>query len=147
LAQLYCHIVFATKHRHPYLEDPSLRHQTYAFLATVSRELRCPNISIGGVEDHVHILCRLSRSMSVAELVRELKRKSSKWLKTKGSHLQNFYWQEGYGAFSVSPSHLKSLTAYITNQEEHHRQESFDTEYRRLLDKYGMEYNERDLLK
>ena len=98
---------------------------------------------VGGVEDHVHILCRLSRTSSIAELVRELKRESSKWIKTKDEALWDFHWQDGYGAFSISPSHVEELRTYIANQEMHHRQESFQDEFRRILKKYGVEYDER----
>ena len=79
----------------------------------------------------------------VAELVRELKKESSKWLKTKGSSLRSFYWQNGYGGYSVSPSHVRILTKYIANQERHHRQESFQDEFRRLLRKHGVAFDER----
>ena len=98
---------------------------------------------VGGVEDHVHILCSLGRQATVADLVRELKRDSSKWIKSKGHQYAGFHWQNGYGAFSVSPSHVWSLQRYIANQEEHHRQESFQDEFRRLLTKYGVAYDER----
>jgi putative transposase len=96
-----------------------------------------------GVEDHVHILCRLSKTRSVSELVRELKRESSKWLKTKGPELADFHWQDGYGAFSISPGHVGKLKEYIATQEEHHRKESFQDEFRRILRLYEIEWDER----
>jgi REP element-mobilizing transposase RayT len=111
-------------------------------LAGTCNRLESPSLKVGGVEDHVHVLCRFGRKMSIAELLRELKRESSKWA-TREHGLQDFEWQAGYGAFSVSPSHVEALTKYIVNQEEHHRRESFQDEFRRLLRKYGVEYDER----
>src|SRR5262245_7626126 len=121
LAQVYLHIVFSTKNREPFLKDASLRAETHAYLGGICRNLESASLIVGGVEDHVHILCRLSRHHAIALLVRELKRDSSKWLKGKGSALRSFYWQVGYGAFSISPSHVDPLVKYIANQEEHHK--------------------------
>jgi len=143
LAQIYVHIVFSTKHRQPFLTDKKLRDECHAYLAGTCKRRGSTSIIVGGVADHVHILCTLSREESVSVLVRELKRESSKSLKEKSPALRNFYWQAGYGAFSVSPAHVAVLKQYIRNQEEHHRQESFQDEFRRLLRKYGVEYDER----
>jgi putative transposase len=96
-----------------------------------------------GVADHVHILCRLSRTMSIADLVAELKRESSKWIKVRDPRLAKFHWQDGYGAFSISPSHVEALQEYIRTQEEHHRHEGFQAEFRRILEKYEVEFDER----
>jgi len=98
---------------------------------------------IGGVEDHVHILSRLGKQTAVSDLVRELKRDSSKWVKTQRTDLSRFGWQDGYGAFSVGPSHVEDLKRYIATQAEHHRQESFQDEFRRVCAKYGVEIDER----
>ena len=143
LAQIYLHIVFSTKNRQPFFKDKILRTETHAYLAGTCRNLDSPSLIVGGVEDHVHFLCMLSRKCTVADLVRELKRESSKWIKTKEASLSSFHWQFGYGAFSVSPSHVNSLRKYIADQEEHHRRETFQDEFRRLLKKYGVEYDER----
>lgn len=143
LAQIYVHIVFSTKLRQPFLIDKTLRDECHAYLAGTCKRRGSPSIIVGGVVDHVHILCTLSREESVSVLVRELKRESSKALKEKSPSLRNFYWQSGYGAFSVSPSHVPALKQYIRNQEQHHRQESFQDEFRRLLRKYGLPYDER----
>ena len=91
----------------------------------------------------MRILCRLSRTHAISDLVRELKRESSKWIKTKAPDLNAFQWQDGYRAFSISPSHLAALQRYIANQAKHHQRESFQTEVRRILEKYGVEYDER----
>jgi REP element-mobilizing transposase RayT len=143
LAQIYLHIVYSTKHRTPFLREPALRAEVHRYLGGTCRNLDWPSLRVGGVEDHVHICCRLSRTLTVADLVRELKRDSSKWLKTKGEGLTDFHWQDGYGAFSISPGHVEAVVAYIANQEEHHRRASFQDEFRRLLKKYGVEYDER----
>jgi REP-associated tyrosine transposase len=107
LAQIYIHVVYSTKGRRRYLQDLALRSELHKYLGGICRNLECPSLTVGGVEDHVHILCRLSRTCTVSDLVRELKRESSKWLKTKSPELADFHWQDGYGAFSVSPGHVE----------------------------------------
>lgn len=143
LAQLYVHTVFSTKQRRPFLHDPELRSMLHAYLAGCCRNHDSPAIKIGGTEDHVHVLCRLARTISTSNLVRELKRASSAWVKQHSQNLEMFRWQDGYGAFSVSPSHVSSLTRYIENQMEHHRIETFQDELRRLLEKYEIDFDER----
>ena len=143
LSQIYLHLVFSTKHRQPFLRDEALRAEMHKYLGGACRDLKCPSLVVGGVEDHVHILCRLSKTMAVSDLLAELKRESSKWIKTKDAKLSKFYWQDGYGAFSISPSHVDALKQYIANQAEHHRRESFQDEFRRLLRKYELECDER----
>jgi putative transposase len=143
LAQIYLHIVFSTKDRHPLLIDNSIRNEVHAFLGGECNKLECPVIRVGGVEDHVHVLCRLGRTLSPAALVKELKRESSQWIKSKWPSLSGFYWQNGYGAFSVSPGHVEKLRLYIDNQDEHHRKVSFQDEFRRLLKLYGLKWDEK----
>ena len=143
LTQIDLHIVFSTKDRKPFLKDSELRGDTHAYLGGICDNLSCPSMAIGGVEDHVHILCRLGKAIGIATLIRELKRDSSKWIKTKKRTLAAFHWQRGYGAFSISPSHVSILKKYIANQEEHHRTESFQDELRRLCRKYGVALDER----
>jgi REP element-mobilizing transposase RayT len=135
--------VFSTKHRKPFLRDASFRERIHAYLVGICENQKSPSLITGGTEDHVHILCRLSKTLDVAALIRELKRESSKWIKEEGDRLSDFYWQEGYGAFSVSPSHVETLKDYIAGQQEHHRQESFQDEFRRICRKYGIEMDER----
>lgn len=125
LNQIYLHLVFSTKNRLPLLDAPEFRTEMHAYLAGTCRNQESPSLIVGGVEDHVHILCNLGRQRTVADLVRELKRDSSKWIKNRGSRYSEFHWQSGYGVFSVSPSHVGSLQRYIMHQEEHHRQETF----------------------
>ncbi len=143
LVRIYTHIVYSTKHREPWLRDKTLRKECHAYLAGTCKNRDAPALIVGGVEDHVHVLCLLSKVEAISVLVRELKRESSKWIKTKGPNLESFSWQAGYGAFSVSPSHLEGLRRYIANQEEHHKKETFQDEFRRLLRKYGVPYDER----
>ena len=97
---------------------------------------------IGGVDDHCHLLFRLGKTIDVAQLIREIKRDSSEWVKN-ASPVKDFYWQTGYGAFSISPGHVDQLKEYIANQQEHHQTESFRDEFRRLCAKYGLEIDER----
>src|SRR5438874_8787889 len=107
LAQIYLHIVFSTKDRYPFLHDRTIRDESHKYLGGTCNNLDCPVLRVGGVADHVHILCRLDRTITVADLVRELKRESSQWLKTKAPDLASFYWQNGYSAFSISPAHVE----------------------------------------
>jgi putative transposase len=144
LALLLVHVVFSTKDRKPIL-DASLRPSLYAYLATVARNAKCECYRVGGVEDHVHLAVRLSRTTSVAELVEQLKSSSSKWTKAQSPDLSKFAWQRGYGAFSVGPADLDKLIRYIDNQETHHRKQTFQEEFRVFLNKYGIECDERYL--
>jgi REP element-mobilizing transposase RayT len=143
LTQIYLHIVFSTKNRMRAFQEKGLRAKTHAHLAGTCKNLHSPALVVGGVEDHVHALSRLSRHVTVADFVRELKRESSKWIKTECPHLGNFHWQAGYGAFSISPSHVEMLRQYIENQEAHHATETFQDEFRRLCQKYEVPIDER----
>jgi REP element-mobilizing transposase RayT len=142
LSRILIHIVFSVKQRAPLLEE-AIRRELYAYLAGVLKQLESPALKIGGTADHVHILCLLSRSRTVAKIVEEFKTGSSKWLKTKRAQFQTFHWQNGYGAFSVSESVVDAVIQYIERQEEHHRRMSFQEEYRKLLEKHRIPYDER----
>jgi len=143
LAQFYLHLIFSTKERKPYLQDPVLRADMHNYLGATCRGLECPSLGVGGISDHVHILCRLSRTLSVANLVRELKRESSKCVKKKQDASAQFHWQEGYGAFSVGASQVEAVRRYIATQNRHHRRRSFQDEFREFLQTYQVEYDER----
>src|SRR5260221_13744599 len=143
LSQIYLHLVFSTKDRRPFLKDKSVRDKMHKYLTGICKKQNSPWLAVGGVEDHVHIACRLGKNIGVSTLIKELKQGSSVWVKTQFGGLSSFHWQSGYGAFSVSPSHVPALIAYIENQEAHHRHESFQVEFRRLLKKYNIEYDER----
>ena len=140
--QIYIHIVFSTKDRRTFLRDKTIRERLHSYLVGACKGQKCPSQQVGGVEDHVHLLVRLGKTVGIATLIRELKKESSKWMKTE-SNVRDFKWQSGYGAFSISPSHVESVTEYIRNQEEHHRKVSFQDEFRRLCGKYNIEIDER----
>ncbi len=141
LSLVIVHVVFSTKDRLPRF-DPPLRPHLHAYLAEVARNAGCEAYRVGGVADHVHLAIRLSRTLTIADLVETLKTSSSKWLKTQSAGLSDFFWQRGYGCFSVAPADLMALTTYIDNQEEHHRTRTFQDEYRAFLNKYGVTYDE-----
>jgi REP element-mobilizing transposase RayT len=142
LSFLLVHVVFSTKDREP-LIHADVRPSVHAYLATVARNAGCDCYRVGAVEDHVHLAIRLARTITVADLVSDLKSGSSKWLKTQSDDLAGFAWQRGYGAFSVGPSDLNSLCEYIDNQESHHATRTFQDEFRAFLAKYQIEYDER----
>ncbi len=142
LSNILIHLIWSTHDRRPWL-DSITREKTHAFLAGAVRQRDCEAYRVGGPADHVHLAIRLSRTLSVADLVKEAKAASSKWLKTQGPEFADFSWQLGYGAFSVGMSQKESLLLYIDNQEEHHRTRSFQDEYRDFLNKYGITLDER----
>ena len=144
LSNILLHLVFSTKDRHPWLKS-DIRDKTHAFLAGAVRQCDCEAYRVGGVADHVHLAIRLSRTLSVADLVKEVKTASSKWVKAQNAELQHFSWQHGYGVFSLGMSQKNALLNYIDNQEEHHRTQSFQDEYRKFLSKYGIDYDEQYL--
>ncbi|HXD34273.1 MAG TPA: IS200/IS605 family transposase [Pyrinomonadaceae bacterium] len=143
LARLWIHLIFSTKDRYPFLTDKSVRSDMHAYLATVLRSQDCETIIVGGVEDHVHALFALSKNHSLADVIQAIKRTSSSWVKGLASNLRKFYWQRGYGAFSIGQSQIEEVTRYIERQEEHHQRVSFQDEYRLFLEKYRVEYDER----
>ena len=135
------HVIFSTKGRAPLLGD-AVRPDLYAYLATVVRNAGCECYRVGVVADHVHLAIRLSRTLSVADLVADLKTSSSKWLKGMGPALRQFAWQTGYGVFSVGPANMGALWEYIDGQESHHAHRSFQEEYRGFLKRYGVDFDE-----
>jgi putative transposase len=142
LVQNYIHIVFSTKYRQPLIHAP-VEDELHAYLGGICNELDCTVLKIGGYVDHIHIICMLSKKITLIKLMEELKSHSSKWIKDKGVGYENFYWQDGYSAFSVNPNDVHIVVAYIANQHEHHRENTFQDEYRILLKKYGVDYDER----
>jgi REP element-mobilizing transposase RayT len=139
----YQHLVFSTKERIPCFRDKQLRSELHAYLGSVSEKLECHPIIVGGVEDHVHILAELSRTITPAEWVKELKRVSSLWVNNGRNGNEKFSWQSGYGVFSVSKSNLDVVIKYIATQEEHHRKTTFQDEFRKLLKRHDIEWEER----
>jgi len=144
LAKVIVHIVYSTKSREPWLEDKTIRGELFAYNASIlSSSMDCPVILIDGVEDHIHILCLLSRKFSIMDVIKKSKTETSKWLKRKGPDLRNFQWQAGYGIFSVSESKVKQTKRYIAQQQEHHKRFSFQDEFRELCKRYGVSIDER----
>lgn len=125
LAKVLIHTVFSTKDRHPYFDDFELREELHRYLGGILTNMNCQPIIVGGVADHVHLLCALSRTLEIAEMVKEVKRGSSLWLKTKDPQISDFSWQNGYGVFSIGFSQIPIVRDYIAHQEEHHRRMTF----------------------
>lgn len=144
LVKNYLHITFSTKNREP-LIDGMISEELYSYLGGICRNLECFPVQVGGYKDHVHILCMLSRKIPLMKLIEEIKTHSSKWIKTKGKQYQSFYWQHGYGAFSVHTNQIEIVKTYILKQEEHHKLTSFRDEYLALLKEFNIEYDDRYL--
>jgi putative transposase len=142
LASVLVHLIFSTKHREP-LITPEIEPELYAFLGSVFRDLHCPFLNRGGTADHVHLLFGLARTVTVAAVVEEVKKSSSRWIKTKGPEFAAFSWQGGYAAFSVSASGVEAERAYLANQKDHHRVRTFQDEFRLFLQKHGIEFDQR----
>jgi putative transposase len=145
LSNVLIHVVFSTKQRVPYLRTPNLRGTMAGYIVGILRNIKCPSLIIGVVEDHTHILCGLHRTTTIAQLVEEVKTSSSARIKEEGegAKLKDFHWQNGCGAFSVSPSNIEQVKAYITGQEEHHRKRTFQEEYRLMLERHEIQFDER----
>ena len=144
LAKNLIHLIYSTKDRAPCL-SPKIRDGLFAYKSGILKEWRSPTLLIGGVADHVHVLFCLSKDHALAKVIEELKKGSSKWLKTQGPEFHGFQWQAGYGAFSVSQSHVERVRLYIERQEEHHRTHSFQDELLAFLNRYKMDHDERFL--
>jgi len=143
LSKVILHIIFSTKNREPWL-DVEVRPRIHAYLATLCRDLRADLVHVGGIADHVHIITPpLPRTVSQAQLIEKIKKVSSKWIKALDARYRGFFWQRGYGAFSVSPSQLDAVLQYVDAQQEHHRTRTFQEEYRELLRRHGVEFDER----
>ena len=140
LSKLYTHIVFHTKFNQNLIKA-DIENELYAYLGGILKQNKSVPIVINGVEDHVHILCIMSKNIALADLLEELKRNSSRWIKTKGVNYKYFAWQGGYGGFSVSQSKVDVVKRYIENQKEHHKNETSKEEYLRFLKEYNVDYD------
>ena len=143
LSAVYLHVIFSTKNRVHFLTDSHFRSQVHAYIGTVAANLDCPILAAGGMEDHVHVLAKLSRTLPQAGLVKELKRVSSIWIKAQHARYGDFAWQDGYAVFSVSESNLPVVREYIGTQDKHHKQRTFQDELRVLLKKHRVEWDEK----
>lgn len=144
LASLHVHLVFSTKNREPVITD-AVRAALHAYMATVLQNRGCAPVLINSVEDHVHLLFDLGRTVPVSQAVEDVKKASSKWIKTQGEEFRTFAWQAGYGAFAVSESNIEAVRLYIANQREHHRKITFQEEYRQFLERHRIKFDERYL--
>ncbi len=138
----YIHLIFSTKHRVHTIND-EIQAELFRYIAGICNHNDCYPVKIGGFTNHVHSLFLLSKKIPLTKIVEEVKSHSSSWMKTKGSSFQQFYWQSGYGAFSVNSSEVDTVGAYIENQKEHHRKMTFEEEYRGFMKKYGVEWDEQ----
>lgn len=141
LSRVLVHLTFSTKHREPVMA-PNIRPRLHAYLAGVLDNLGSPSLQVGGAADHVHALFGLHRTASQAEVVEQVKTASSRWMKSDGG-VSAFAWQSGYGAFSIGQSQADAVIRYIQHQEEHHRKVTFQEEFRRLLARYKIAFDER----
>ena len=142
LVKNYIHITFSTKNRQPLIDD-EIKEELFSYLGGICKNLDCNPLIVGGHRNHVHILCLLSRKVALMKLIEEVKSHSSKWIKTKGLQYKNFYWQKGYGSFSVNPAQTDRVKKYILNQDKHHKETTFKDEYRSFLNDYLVNYDER----
>jgi len=144
LSKIYLHITFGTKGRKK-LIPRDLEEELYRYMNAIMKSMNCPAIAINGTADHIHILCLLSRSVCVCDLLEEVKKRTSLWIKQRRPALRHFYWQRGYGVFSVSQSAVEHVIAYIHDQKRHHMGQTFRDEYLALLKRYEVSYNEEYL--
>ena len=142
LSQVVLHIIFSTKNRSPLLTDDIIG-EMHRYLATATRDQGWECYRVGGVADHVHLLVRQPRAEKLSAFIGHIKRNSSKWIHGKGGEFEGFAWQDGYGAFSIGYSQIESVIKYIDNQKEHHRKLSFQEEYRLVLQKYNISFEEK----
>jgi len=146
LSKIYIHLVFHTKYNSPLIrkEDKS---NLFAYMGSVIKSNESIPIIINGVENHVHTLCIMSKNISLAKLTEEIKRNSSRWIKTLDPHYATFAWQGGYAGFSVSQSMHDRIKKYIENQEKHHQKLTYQAEVEKFLKEYGVDYNAEYLFK
>jgi putative transposase len=144
LVSLMVHVVFSTKNREP-LITPEAGPELFAYIGGILKNRGSRLLDAGGTADHVHLLISQSKNIALSSLMKDVKKDSSLWIKTKGRQFRNFHWQDGYGGLSVGKSNLDDLKRYLARQKEHHRKKSFQEELIQFLDAYGIEYDERHL--
>ena len=142
LSSILIHIIFSTKMRQKWIQ-PEVIKDLHSYMAGIMQSYDSYTHEIGGIDDHVHLLISLPRTLALCKLIEEVKKGSSKWVKTKGKFYEDFAWQKGYGAFSIGQSNYDALRKYIQNQQEHHREISFQDEYRNFLKKYRVDFDEK----
>jgi putative transposase len=148
LSCIWMHIIFSTKKRRPYLHRMEIRGRLYHYIIATSKNLNIEIAALNGTEDHIHILANISKNISLASYIEKIKKSSSKWLKSlakEAPELFHFYWQSGYGAFSVSQSNILAVKTYINNQMQHHRKMTFQEELIKFFQSYQIKYDEKYL--
>jgi len=143
LSDVLLHIIYSTKERQPFLQDAQVRRELHRYVGGILKKRKCPLVEINSVVDHLHLLCRFDRNITIADLLRDLKASSSGFIKNKYQDLRGFQWQSGYGVFSVSQSQVPRVRKYIVDQEKHHLRQSYQEELRKLLIKHEIEFDER----
>ena len=144
LVSLLTHIVFSTKNREP-LITTQIEPELFAYVGGILKNNESRLLNAGGTADHVHLLISQSKNVALSPLMKDVKKDSSSWIKTKGNEFRNFHWQDGYGAFSVGVGEIGGLKKHIAGQKEHHRKRSFQEELIKFLNEYGIQYDERYL--
>ena len=146
LVLLMAHVIFSTKNREPFI-TPEIEPELFAYIGGILKNHDSRLLHAGGTADHVHLLISQSKNVSLSSLMKDVKKDSSSWIKTKGRQFRNFHWQDGYGAFSIGRSEISDLKKYIASQKEHHRKRTFQEELIAFFDEYGIPYDERYLWK
>lgn len=144
LADVILHFVFSTKGRNPWIQS-DVEEELYQYISGVCRNLDSPVIKINGVEDHIHVLLQLGKTIPISKLISEMKSSSSRWIKTKGDRYRDFAWQGGYGGFSVSRPNLEGAKKYLSSQKEHHKTVTFKEEFLTMLQRAQIPYDEKYL--
>lgn len=148
LSQLWVHIIFSTRNREPFLKSPRTQKRMHEYIKEICHKNDCNTVIVGGTEDHIHLLTNLSKNLTLSHLVEIIKKSTSKWAKTlkeDNISLDSFYWQSGYGAFSVSQSNVNAVAIYIKNQNIHHKKQNFQSELIQFFRRHGIPYNEKYL--
>ena len=145
LVKIYIHVVFSTKKREN-LILPQIEKELFAYIGGILRKYDSILLAANGTANHIHLLVSQSKNVSLSDLLRELKKSSSLWIKTKGAKFGNFQWQAGFGAFSIGHSQIETVKSYIEKQKEHHKIEIFEDEYRKFLQKYEIDFDDRYFL-
>jgi REP element-mobilizing transposase RayT len=144
--QIHIQFIFAVKYREGLIHS-SYKAELYQYISGILKHHNHKLLAINGMSDHIHIFIGMRPTQSISDLIQDIKGNSSKWINEKRFLKVKFEWQEGYGAFSYSKSHVNNVINYIKNQEEHHKNESFRDEYLKFLEAFEIDYDERYIFK
>lgn len=142
ICKMLAHIVFSTKNRAE-LIHPEIETGLFGYIHGIIENNKANLIIANGTSDHIHLLVSLPKKIDISDLIGDIKRDSSVWIKNQDSQFSNFYWQRGYGAFSVGQTEVEIVKKYIANQKSHHKKRDFKAEYRGFLNKYSVEFDEQ----